>query len=142
MSDVTTGFGSQLHINTGSGLVRVAEIDDIPELPSGDTSLYDTSSFDSVEYREFKKLPLKEGVDITITGNYVIGSTGESTLEAAEAASGPLPYEIHAPQDDEVYIFSGTALFYNLRFANPGDQKRTFSIVMKPTAKAVKELEA
>ena len=141
MSDVTTGHGSQLFINTGSGLAKVAEVDGIPELPSGDTALYETSSFDTADYREYKKHPLKEGVEITITGNYVIGSPAETLLEAAEAASGPLPYEIHCPQDDEVYIFSGNALFYSLRYSNPGTEKRGFSITMKPTGKATKALD-
>lgn len=133
ISDATTGFGTELWIDIGAGLVKVAEIDDIPELPSGETRLYNVSSNDTVGMEEFKKHPLKEGVEISIIGNYVMGSTAETTLQAAEAALDPLPYRIVLPQGDTDYHCEGEALFYNFKRMNPKEEKRTFSIAMKPT---------
>lgn len=133
LSDVTTGFGTKLEIDIGAGLVVVAEIDDIPELPTGnDRELYETSSFDTVEYKEWKKQPLKDGVPITITGNYAINSPSDATLEAADDADGALPYRIVLKQDDDEYEVTGTALFYGLKRKNPKDSKRTFEITLKP----------
>lgn len=136
MSDVTTGFGTQLFLNAGAGLVRVAEIDDLPELPSLSTALYDVSSFDTVEVREWKKQPLKDGATITIAGNYVIGSTAAATLEAADVSEVAIPYRIVMKQGADLYEATGSALFYDLRYMNPGDSKRRFNITMKPTTKA------
>lgn len=133
MSDVTTGHGSELWINVSGTLVKVAEVDDIPEEPNFTTTLYETSSFDSVAVKEFKKHPLKEGADFTISGNRVLGSAAATTLAAAEAAPGPLPYKIVLPQGEDTYEVTGSALFYNLKFLNNANEKRRFQITMKPT---------
>lgn len=133
LSDVTTGFGSELYIDIGAGLVKVAEIDDIPELPtSTETELYETSSFDTDGYKEYKKHPLRDGVAIAITGNYVIASTADSILQSADDAEEALPYEIRTPQGDTIYVFAGNGLFYGLKRMNPKDGKRTFEVTLKP----------
>lgn len=132
LSDVETGFGTELHINVGAGLVEVAEILEVSDLPSGSRELYETTHMKSVDFKEFKKQPLKEGVEITIRGNYVLGSTSADTLQAAEDADGALPYKIVTPQDGDNYEFTGNALFYGLRRLNPMDDRRTFEITMKP----------
>lgn len=136
MSDVTTGHSTQLWLNTTGSLARVAEIDDIPELPSGERGLYETTSFDTTDYKEFKKEPLKEGVEITITGNYVINSTADGILQDADDSEDAIPYRIVLKEGATTYYCEGSALFYNLKRMNPKDQKRTFSIVLKPVAAA------
>lgn len=137
ISDVTTGHGSQLWIDTGAGLARVAEIDDIPELPTGsERALYETTNFDTEEYKEFKKEPLKEGVEVTITGNYVINSAADGILQDADDAEGALRYRIVLKEGASTYWCEGTALFYSLKRMNPKGEKRTFSIAMKPVAAA------
>lgn len=138
LSDVTTGHGTQLWINTGAGLVRVAEIDDIPELPtSTDRELYETTSFDSVEYKEWKKQPLKDGVPITITGNYVINSASDALLQAADDANDALAFKIVTTQGAVSFDITGSALFFGLKRMNPQDAKRTFEITLKPVSKPV-----
>ena len=133
LSDVTTGFGSKLEIDVGAGLVVVAEIDDIPELPtSNERELYETSNFDTAEFKEWKKLPLKDGVPITIMGNYVINSASDATLQSADDADGALPYRIVLVEGDNTYEVTGTGLFYGLKRKNPKDSKRTFEITLKP----------
>lgn len=137
ISEVTTGHGSQLWIDVGAGLARVAEIDDIPELPtSSERGLYETSSFDTTGFKEFKKEPLKEGVEVTITGNYIINSAGDATLQAADDAEGALPFRIVLKQGAVTYYCEGDALFYNLKRMNPKAEKRTFSIALKPVSTA------
>lgn len=137
ISEVTTGHGSQLWVDVGAGLARVAEIDDIPELPtSSERALYETSSFDTTGFKEFKKEPLKEGVEVTITGNYIINSAGDATLQAADDAEGALPFRIVLKQGAVTYYCEGDALFYNLKRMNPKAEKRTFSIALKPVSTA------
>jgi hypothetical protein len=133
LSKTTHGHGSQLWINTGSGLVKVAQVDDIPELPTGnERELYETSNFDTDEYKEWKKLPLKDGVPITIRGNYVINSVSDALLQAADDAEGALAYKIVLKEGADTFECTGTGLFYNLKRMNPADSKRTFEITLKP----------
>lgn len=137
LSKATHGHGSQLFIDTGSGLARVAQIDDIPELPtSSERELYETSNFDTEEYREWKKLPLKDGTPITIRGNYVINSASDGILQDADDAEEALPYKIVIKEGSDTFEVTGTALFYNLKRMNPADAKRTFEITMKPVDRA------
>lgn len=138
LSPTTTGHGTQLFINTGLSLERVAQIDDLPELPlSTDRELYETTNFDTVEYKEFKKQPLKEGVPITITGNYVIQSTSDQLLQDADDSDEALPYSIRVTEGEEVFEITGIGLFYGLKRMNPKDAKRTFEITLKPVSKPV-----
>lgn len=141
LSPTTHGHGSQLWIKIGAGtLTKVAEIDDIPELPtSTETELYETSSFDTVGLKEFKKLPLKDGVPITIRGNYTIASASDSLLQQADDEEGAVEFRIVLKQGADTYHCESTALFYNLKRMNPADAKRTFEITMKPVELATIE---
>lgn len=133
LSKATHGHGSQLWLKIGAGvLTKVAEIDDIPELPSFETELYETSNFDTAGVKEHKKLPLKDGVPITITGNYVINSDSDALLQSADNEEGAIEYRIILKEGADIYHAEGTALFYNLKRMNPKDSKRTFQIIMKP----------
>lgn len=138
LSNSTHGHGSELWINTGAGLIRVAQVDDIPELPtSSERELYETSNFDTEEFREWKKLPLKDGTPITIRGNYVINSASDAVLQAADDAEGALPYKIVLKEGAGVFECAGTGLFYNFKRMNPADAKRTFEITLKPVDAAL-----
>lgn len=143
LSDATHGHGSQLWINFGAGFVRVAQVDDIPELPtSNERELYETSSFDTEEYKEWKKLPLKDGTPITITGNYVIGSQSDGYLQDADDAEAALPFRIVLNQGEDSFNCEGNGLFYNFKRMNPKDAKRTFEITLKPVDAASIEAAA
>lgn len=143
LSKTTHGHGSELWINTGAGLVRVAQVDDIPELPtSSERELYETSNFDTEEFKEWKKLPLKDGTPITIRGNYVINSASDAVLQAADDAEGALAYKIVLKEGADVFECAGTALFYNFKRMNPKDAKRTFEITLKPVDAATIEAAA
>lgn len=140
LSKTTHGHGSELWIKTGATLTKVAEVDDIPELPtSAERELYETSSFDTEDFKEWKKLPLKDGVPITIRGNYVINSTSDALLQDADDAEGALEYRIILKEGADTFHVEGTALFYNLKRMNPKDAKRTFEITMKPVDAATIE---
>ena len=141
LSKTTHGHGSQLWLKIGAGaLTKVAEVDDIPELPtSAERELYETSSFDTEEFKEWKKLPLKDGVPVTIRGNYVINSASDTLLQQADDEEEACEYRIVLKEGADVYHCEGTALFYNLKRMNPADAKRTFEITMKPVDAATIE---
>lgn len=135
LSDATHGHGTELQIDIGdgNGLVKVAQVDDLPELPtSNERELYETSNFDTEEFKEWKKLPLKDGVPITIMGNYVINSASDTLLQAADDAEGALAYKIILKEGSSTFEATGNALFYNFKRTNPSDAKRRFEITLKP----------
>lgn len=132
LSDATTGFGTTLSVDVGAGPVVIAEIIEISELPSGDRELYETTSMDSVDYKEFKKHPLKEGREISVSLNYVLGSETAETLKAADDALEALPCVFTAPQGNQSFTFTGRALLYGLSRMNPMSERRTQEITMKP----------
>lgn len=141
LSKATHGHGSQLWLKIGAGaLTKVAEVDDIPELPtSAERELYETSNFDTEEFKEWKKLPLKDGVPVTIRGNYVINSASDALLQSADDEEEAIEYRIILTEGADIYHCEGTALFYNLKRMNPKDAKRTFEITMKPVDAATIE---
>jgi hypothetical protein len=134
LSKTTHGHGSELWIKIGAGvLTKVAEVDDIPELPtSSERELYETSNFDTEEYKEWKKLPLKDGTPITIRGNYVINSASDTLLQSADDEEGACEYRIILKEGADIFHVEGTGLFYNFKRMNPKDAKRTFEITLKP----------
>lgn len=134
LSKTTHGHGTELWIKIGAGaLTKVAQVDDIPELPTGsERELYETSNFDTEDYKEWKKLPLKDGVPVTIRGNYVINSASDALLQSADDEEGACEYRIVLKEGADVYHCEGNALFYNFKRMNPKDAKRTFEITMKP----------
>lgn len=137
LSKTTHGHGSELYIKLGSSFERIAEIEDIPELPtSSERELYETSSFDTEDYKEWKKLPLKDGTPITIRGNFVINSDSDGFLQDADDAEDALEFRIVLKEGTDVFHCEGEGLFYNLKRMNPKDAKRTFEITLKPVAKA------
>lgn len=136
LSKTTHGHGTELWIKIGAGaLTKVAEIDDIPEVPgSSETELYETSSFDTVGLKEYKKLPLRDGVPITVRGNFVINSASDALLQAADDEEEACEFRVVLTEGADVFHCGGEALFYNYKKMNPADAKRTFEITMKPVA--------
>lgn len=134
LSKVTNGFGTELWIKIGAGpLTKVAEVDNLEEVPgSTETELYETSSFDTVGLKEFKKLQLRDGVPITVRGNYVINSASDALLQSADDEEGAVEFRVVLPEGADTYHVDGEALFYNYKRMNPADAKRTFEITMKP----------
>lgn len=136
LSKTTHGHGSELWIRIpGGSLTKVAEIDDIPEIPgSSETELYETSSFDTAGLKEFKKLPLRDGVPITVRGNFVINSASDALLQQADDEEDACEFRVVLKEGADVFHCDGEALFYNYKKMNPSDAKRTFEITMKPVA--------
>jgi len=134
LSKATHGHGTELWIKIGAGaLTKVAEIDDVPEVPgSSETDLYETSNFDTVGLKEFKKLPLRDGVPITVRGNYVINSASDALLQSADDEEGACEFRVVLNEGSDVFHVEGSALFYSFKRMNPADAKRTFEITMKP----------
>lgn len=132
LSAATNGDETELLVSLDETTwTAVAEIDELPDLPAGEQSTYETTHMKSAAFKEFKKNKRREGTETEITGNYVIGGAAETTLLAMEAAGGSLAYQIVLKQGAEVWRATGRALFYNLQRSNPMEEKRRFTITAK-----------
>lgn len=131
LSEVETGDETQLFLDVGAGLKEVAELTDLPTLPSGTQTTFNTTHMKSGKYQEFKKNKRREGDEVDITGNYIIGSESETLLLAAEESRAAVKYRIIAKQGDETWFFEGYALFMSFKRGNPMDDRRQFTITAK-----------
>ena len=133
LSSATSGDETELFVSLDeTAWTPVAEIDELPDLPSGEQSLYETTHMKSGLFKEWKKNKRRDGSEIEISGNYTIGGGSETTLLAMEAAGGSLAYQIVLKQGAEVWRATGRGLFSSLKRTNPMEEKRRFTITMKP----------
>ncbi len=136
-SEVDTGDLSELWLGNPVTLAQVGEAIEIPELPSGTRGTFETTHLQSGSYKEFKKLRRKEGEEVTITGNALLGSTTDTLLRAAEARRDGVPYKIVVFENDDEYEITGTALVMNYKVTNPPEDRRTFEVTLKWLDEAV-----
>ncbi len=142
LSAVETGNLTELWIDVGAGLVEVGEITDLPDLPSFTQTNYEATHMKSGKVKEFKKNMRQEGDEITIVGNYVIGSAADTTLRAAVDSVGALSTEIRTPQGTQTATFAFYALYMSLKHSNPMEDRRTFTITLKPVSFPTEALAA
>lgn len=132
LSDATNGDETELFVSLDEATwTSVGEVDDLPDLPSGEQSTYETTHMKSGLFKEFKKNRRRDGTETEITGNYVIGGESENTLVAMEDAPGSLAYQIVLKQGAETWRATGRALFHSLQRSNPMEEKRRFTITAK-----------
>lgn len=131
LSAATSGDETKLYLDVGAGWVEVAEVTDMPDLPSGQQSTYKTTHMGSAGFEEFKKNKRVEGAETNIEGNYTILSASDATLVAADASREPIPYLLVLIEDEKTYNAVGRALFYSLKRSNPVNEVRKFTITAK-----------
>lgn len=132
LSAATSGDETSFFVSLDEAAwTEVAEIDDLPDLPSGEQSTYETTHMKSGLFKEHKKNKRRDGTETQITGNYVIGSSAEETLQAIENAPASIAYQIVLKQGAETWRGTGRALFSNFTKSNPVEEKRRFGITAK-----------
>lgn len=130
LSNATSGDETELYFHFGEGWVSAGQITDLPDLPGGEQSTYETTHMKSGRFKEFKKNKRIEGTETEIQGNYSIAD-GLANLEKAEDAVGAVPYLIVLREADKTFYATGRALFYSLRRSNPMEEARQFTISAK-----------
>lgn len=130
LSNATNGDETELYFNFGNAWVSAGEITDLPDLPSGEQSTYETTHMKSGKFKEFKKNKRIEGAETEIQGNYSLVD-GLATLEQAEESVGSVAYLIVLKEGAKTFYATGRALFYSLRKSNPKDATRQFTITAK-----------
>ncbi len=140
LSAVETGDETEFFVDLGTGLVEVAELINLSDLPSYTQTTYETTHMKSGPVKEHKKNVRQEGDDMTAEFNYIPGSAAEKTLKAAVAAKDALMVQIKTPQGEGFLTADFPALFMSLKRSNPMDDRRTMTVTMKPVGFPVEEV--
>jgi hypothetical protein len=136
LSDVDSGDETGLFLTIDGTEVEIGEIVDLPELPSGTQTMFETTHMRSGEFKEWKKNRRRDGNEVAIVGNYVIASESETHLRAAEDTKEAIQYRIEIKQGAVVYDVVGFALFRDLVISNPMEDRRQFTITAKWVSRA------
>jgi hypothetical protein len=142
-SDVLTGHKTEFWLHDGTALVELGEIVDVPEMPSGERELIETSHMKTINYKTYLSAPLKEGSEVTIVMNYIPNSATDTICQAAENAATERAYKI------VYYTITGTKrkktgnlIVRKYVPKNPMDDRRTADLTIKWTSDAVDAVEA
>lgn len=130
LSNATSGDETELYLHFGASWVSAGEITDLPDLPGGEQSTYETTHMKTGKFKEFKKNKRIEGTETEIQGNYSLAD-GLANLEQAEASVAAVPYLIVLREAEKTFYATGRALFYSLRRSNPMEEARQFTITAK-----------
>jgi hypothetical protein len=140
MTDVTHGHGSEAWLeNPANGtLTEIAEVIDIPDLPSAVRAIFETSHLKTVGVKSYKKEPLADSDEIEIQMNYIPGSATDTLCKAALASDNELDFRIVLPvgEDDPVAV-DFTVLVMNYTRTNPGADRRVGTLTIKPISVSV-----
>lgn len=138
LSKATNGDETELYLSIdGEPWERVAETVEVDELPGGEQGTYETTHMTSGKFKEFKKLKRIEGVEIEVSGNYVMGSETSDLLKLAEESLEAVGVLFVLKQGDKTFDLTGPALCYSLKRSNPADATRRFTMTMKPVGEFV-----
>lgn len=141
-TDVITGFKTEFWLHDGTALAKIAEILDVPEFPSAEKDLIETSHMDSVDYKEYINAPLAEGNEVTIKMNLIPNSASDLLCIAAADKTAPLDCKIvYLTATGSKRKKTGKCLVRSYKGMNPMDDRRTAELTVKWTAKFVDAVE-
>lgn len=142
MSEVITGHKTELWLHNGVSLIELGEIIDVPEFPSGERDLIETSHMKTMDYKSYISAPLKEGSEVTIVMNYIPESATDAVCADAEADGKERDYKIvYLTADNVRRKKTGTLLVRKYVVKNPMEDRRTGELTIKWTSDAVDALD-
>lgn len=129
-TSVQTGLASTFKLaNASAVLTLLGEVVEIP-IPNGTTDLIDATHMGTTGFRDFIQSPLRDGEEAEVVLNWIPGSATDALAVAAIGATRA--FEIVVPQGaTSTYKFTGTVLVRDYKRANPLDDKRTGTLVVK-----------
>jgi hypothetical protein len=143
MSDVITGHKTEFWLHNGTTLIELGEIIDVPEFPSGERDLIETSHMKTTGYKTYIPAPLKEGSEVTIAMNLIPGSATDALCNSAEANAKELDYKIvYMTVDNIRRKKSGKLIVRKYVPKNPMEDRRTAELTVKWTNDAVDALDS
>lgn len=137
LSAATSGDETKLFVSLdGQAWTEIGEITDMPDLPSGQQSTYETTHMSSGKFKEFKKNKRIEGSETDIEGNLTlvddtVADAPLAVLRTIEERVDAVPVRIDLKQGGDTFHVTSVALFYTLRLSNPMEDVRKFTITAK-----------
>ena len=137
MTDVATGNKTEFWLHNGAApgaLMKLGEILDVPEFPSGQKELIKVTHMESGEFEEYISGNRRDGAETTITMNSIPGDGTDTLCEAAYTSGRPRGFKIVYWTGDAVPIKrqkTGSCLVRNYMVKNPMDDRRTAELTVK-----------
>lgn len=129
-TEAETGYGSEFWLaDELDVLVKIGEITDAIPIPSGSADLIDVTHFGSVDFMDYIQSPLRDGEEVDLTMNWVIGSTTDILCRGAKGKTRD--YKIVLPTGDGTYEIVGSVLVRDYQRANPLKEARTATLRVK-----------
>ena len=142
-TDVITGHKTEFWLHNGSTLVELGEIIDVPEFPSGERDLIETSHMKTEGYKAYIPAPLKEGSEVTIVMNLIPNSATDTLCTLAEKNAKELDYKIvYMTVDNIRRKKTGKLIVRKYVPKNPMEDRRTGELTVKWTTDALDLLDS
>ncbi len=132
MADESTGFGSTFSIGNPVTLVKLANIEEFPDLPSFTRDLLDTTNFETEGgFMTYMGSPLKDGAESDLVMKIGLGSASDVACRAAMADGKERPYKMVLPTANGTWEVSGKLIVRNYVRTNPKADIRLATLTVK-----------
>lgn len=133
MAGETTGFGSTFEMGNPTALLKLANIEEFPDLPSFTSELLDTTNYETEGgFMTYIGAPLKDGAESDIVMKIELGSTSDAACRAAHADGKARPYKMTLPlANGSLYEITGSMVVRNYVRTNPKTDLRMATMTVK-----------
>jgi hypothetical protein len=133
MANETTGFGSTFELGNPTTLLKLANIEEFPDLPSFSRDLLDTTHFETTGgFMTYTGSPLKDGAESDLVMKIVLGSPSDAACRLAMSDGLERPFRMVLPLADGTdWEITGNCLVRNYIRTNPKADLRMATLTLK-----------
>lgn len=133
MADEATGFGSTFELGNPTTLLKLANIEEFPDLPSFTRDLLDTTHYETEGgFMTYMGSPLKDGAESDIVMKIALGSPSDVACRTAHADGEARPYRMTLPvAGGQVVVITGSLIVRNYVRTNPKAEIRMATLTVK-----------
>lgn len=133
MADESTGFGSTFEIGNPTTLIKLANIEEFPDLPSFTRDLLDTTHYETEGgFMTYMGSPLKDGAENDLVMKVAIGSDSDKACRLAHADGLERPYRMTLPvSGGKIVVITGNLIVRNYVRTNPKADIRLATLTVK-----------
>jgi hypothetical protein len=133
MADEATGFGSTFELGNPTTLLKLANIEEFPDLPSFTRDLLDTTNFETTGgFMTYIGSPLKDGAESDLVMKIALGSASDAACRLAMSDGLERPYRMVLPlADGAEWEVTGNCIVRNYVRTNPKGDLRMATLTLK-----------
>lgn len=132
MTTAKIGWDSEFWLNDGTALVQLDEVYAV-SIPNEQVDLVDATHYQSPNKRREFIAGLVDAGEITVEMNFIAGSTTDTKIVAAKAASVARAFKIVVPAATGAWKYEGSAIVTGYERNVPLDDRMTAVMTLKIT---------